>query len=103
MNVDYTCMESFRVSKTIHDGIFVFIDESGTDRKGDCYEVLCGVAIEDRDVWKIVTALKNLEMQILGTRYGGNEREIKGRKFLKKKVFRLAKKLDPIHSRKEPN
>jgi hypothetical protein len=75
---------------------FFFIDESGTDRQNSSYEVLCGVAIEDRDLWNIVTELKSLEVQLLGTRYGGQEREIKGRKFLKRKVFKQASSFAPI-------
>lgn len=75
---------------------FFFIDESGTDRQDSLYEVLCGVAIKDIDLWNIVTQLKNLEEQFLGTRYSGSKREIKGKKFLKRKVFKLANSIDPI-------
>jgi len=76
---------------------FFFIDESGIDRRNSPYEVLCGVAIEDRDLWNIVSQLKNLEDQLLGTRYSGQKREIKGSKFLKKKVFKQAASFDSIH------
>ena len=69
----------------------LFIDESGIDHADSCYEVLCGVVVEDRDIWNVVTDLKNLEEQLLGTRYSSQTREIKGRKFLKKKVFKQAK------------
>lgn len=58
---------------------FFFIDESGTDRKDSYYEVLCGVAIRDSDLWKIVSQLQSLEEQILVTRYSLNEREVKGK------------------------
>ncbi|TND08480.1 MAG: Uncharacterized protein FD123_2276 [Bacteroidetes bacterium] len=75
---------------------FFFIDESGTDRQDSYYEVLCGIAIKDSDLWKIVSQLKNLEEQILGTRYSGNEREIKGKKFLKRKVFKQAETTESI-------
>lgn len=75
---------------------FFFIDESGTDRQDSVYEVLCGVAIKDNDLWHIISQLKNYETQILGTRYSGNEREIKGKKFLKKKVFKQAAYEAPI-------
>lgn len=75
---------------------FFFIDESGTDRQDSFYEVLCGVAIEDRDLWNIITQLKNLEERLLGTRYGCQKREIKGRKFLKRKVFKQANSIGPI-------
>jgi len=75
---------------------FFFIDESGTDRQDSPYEVLCGVAIKDIDLWKIVSQLKSFEVQILGTRYSGNNREIKGKKFLKRKVFNQANYSEPI-------
>jgi len=75
---------------------FFFIDESGTDRQDSLYEVLCGVAIKDSDLWNIVTQLKNFEETLLGTRYSGIEREIKGKKFLKRKVFKLAGYCDTI-------
>lgn len=75
---------------------FFFIDESGTDRQDSLYEVLCGVAIKDTDLWNIITQLKNLEEQLLGTRYSGSEREIKGKKFLKRKVFKQAELVEPI-------
>lgn len=75
---------------------FFFIDESGTDRKNSPYEVLCGVAIRDNDLWQIVSQLKSVEEQLLGTRYGGKDREIKGTRFLKKKVFRHASQYEAI-------
>jgi hypothetical protein len=75
---------------------FFFIDESGTDRQDSQYEVLCGVAIKDYDLWNIVSHLKNLEEQTLRIRYSGSVREIKGTKFLKRKVFRLAGVVEKI-------
>jgi hypothetical protein len=38
---------------------FFFVDESGTDRQDSPYEVLCGVAIKDSDLWNIISQLKN--------------------------------------------
>lgn len=75
---------------------FFFIDESGTDRQDSIYEVFCGVAIKDSDLWNIVKQLKNLEESLLGTRYSGSKREIKGKKFLKRKVFKQANFFEPI-------
>ncbi|MEX2589236.1 MAG: DUF3800 domain-containing protein [Chitinophagales bacterium] len=75
---------------------FFFIDESGIDRQDSFYEVLAAVSIEDSNLWNIVIQLKNIEEQLLGTRYSGSDREIKGRKFLKRKVFRQAAYCDPI-------
>jgi hypothetical protein len=60
---------------------FIFIDESGTDRQDSLYEVICGVAIKDSDLWNNITQLKGFEEQLLGTRCSGNQREIKWRKF----------------------
>jgi len=75
---------------------FFFIDESGTDRQDSLYEVLCGVAIKDSDLWNVITQLKGFEEKLLGIRYSGSEREIKGKKFLKKKVFKQANFFEPI-------
>jgi hypothetical protein len=69
---------------------FFFIDESGIDRRESPYEVITGIAIRDSDLWKVVTSLKNTEEQLFGIRYGGADREIKGKKFLKQKVFKQA-------------
>jgi hypothetical protein len=70
---------------------FIFIDESGIDgTSNNNYEVLCGASIEDRDLWSLISALKNLEEKILGVRYSNQEREIKGRKFLNKSTFKQA-------------
>jgi hypothetical protein len=77
---------------------FVFVDESGIDKRDSVYEVLCGVAIEDRDLWNIISALKHLEIQILGTKYRTQHREIKGRKFLKRKTFIHAQYFNDITS-----
>lgn len=75
---------------------FIFVDESGIDKRDSDYEVLCGVAIEDRDLWNIISVLKDLEIRILGARYSNSKREIKGRKFLKKKVFQHAEYFNDI-------
>jgi hypothetical protein len=75
---------------------FFFIDESGTDRQDSPYEVLCGIAIKDNDLWNIISQLKSFEEQLLGTRYSGNDREIKGTKFLKRKVFNQANSVAAI-------
>jgi hypothetical protein len=69
---------------------FFFVDESGTDHQDSPYEVLCGISIQDSELWKIITQLKSLEIEVLGTRYSGANREIKGRNFLKRKVFKHA-------------
>lgn len=68
----------------------LFIDESGHDRTTCPYEVLAGVAIEDRDLWNLVTALAQTEEEVFGRRYSDGHRELKAKKILKSKTFRLA-------------
>jgi hypothetical protein len=75
---------------------FLFVDESGGDRGESPYEVLAGVAVEDRDVWNLIDALKNAEERAFGTRYSHEHDEIKGKKILKRKVFRHASQLPAI-------
>ena len=75
---------------------FLFVDESGRDRRESPYEVLAGIAIEDRDVWNLIDAINGAEERILGLRYSREREEVKGKKFLKRKVFRLAALMSPI-------
>lgn len=75
---------------------FLFIDESGHDRGASPYEVLAGVAVEDRDLWNLVQAVQEAEIKHFGRRYSTERSELKGTKLLKRKAFRLAAQLDPI-------
>jgi len=75
---------------------FLFVDESGGDRREAPYEVLAGVCIEDRDVWNLIDSIKEAEDRILGLRYSQVKEEVKGKKFLKRKVFRHAAQMAPI-------
>jgi hypothetical protein len=75
---------------------FLFVDESGQDHRNSPYEVLAGVAIEDRDLWNLIQAIQAAEIRHFGRRYSSGERELKARELLKKKVYRLAAQLDPI-------
>ena len=75
---------------------FLFIDESGREFQNQSYEVLAGVAIQDRDLWNIVKALQDLEVKHFGIRYTLGRRELKAKKILKSKVFRHAGETDPI-------
>ncbi len=72
-------------------GWFLFLDESGQDGRNSPYEVLAGLAIEDRQLWKLIQALKCAQDECFGLRlfdaYGA---EAKGQKLLKKKVFKHA-------------
>ncbi|MCA6361594.1 MAG: DUF3800 domain-containing protein [Bacteroidetes bacterium] len=75
---------------------FFFIDESGTDHDKSPYEVLCGVSINDCNLWNMISQLKQHEEQLFGMRYGTSHREIKGQTFLKSKVFKHAALHPPI-------
>ena len=69
---------------------FLFIDESGQDRKESPYEVLAGVAVEDDKLWSLIQELHSAEMAHFGRRYSDGARELKGKKILKRKVFSRA-------------
>lgn len=75
---------------------FLFIDESGQDRINSPYEVLTGVAIEDRDLWNLIQAIQECEIRHFGMRYSKGHNELKGKKLLKRKIFRHALLHSPI-------
>lgn len=66
---------------------FIFIYESGHDRKASPYEVLAGVAVEDRVLWDLICDLHAAEIQHFGVRYTKGSDELKGTNLLKTKVF----------------
>jgi hypothetical protein len=66
---------------------FLFIDESGHDRKEAPYEVLAGISVRDSDLWNLINSLHDAEVRCFGQRYSQGYAELKGRKILKKKVF----------------
>ena len=70
---------------------FLFIDESGHDRKASPYEVLAGVTVQDRDLWNQINALHAAELRHFGRRYSEGRDELKGTKILKTKVFQHAR------------
>jgi len=72
---------------------FLFIDESGQDHTASPYEVLAGVAVEDQDLWNLIVAIQDTEQRIFMRRYSSNNAELKGKRMLKRKVFRLAAQL----------
>ena len=49
------------------------------DQQASPYEVLAGVAVEDRDLWNLVLALQEAELRIFGGRYTSGSREIRAR------------------------
>lgn len=77
-------------------GYFLFVDESGQDHNASPYEVLAGIAIEDREIWPFIQQMHGLEEKHFGMRVSAGELELKGKKILKAKVFRHARQLDPF-------
>ena len=75
---------------------FLFIDESGQDERDSPYAVLAGITVEDNKAWKMIDSIVRAENRFFGCRYGRIKEEFKGRKFLKKKVFRQAGQEPPI-------
>lgn len=75
----------------------LFIDESGQDRRNSPYEVLAGLAVEDRNIWRLIRKLSDAQEKIFGMRlfeaYGN---EAKAQKLLKKKVFTHAAQMPEI-------
>lgn len=74
----------------------LFLDESGNDLHDSPYEVIAGIAIEDKNIWNLIRDLHLLEENIFGRRYSQGNRELKARKILKSKTFRLAQQLPPF-------
>src|SRR5579871_3008653 len=81
---------------------FLFIDESGHDRRQAPYEVLAGVAIQDREVWALVNELHAAEIRRFGRRYSKGAAELKGKKILKTKVFHHASLNTVVHENEIP-
>jgi len=54
------------------------------------------VAVEDRDLWNLVQAIQDSEVKHFGCRYSLGRDELKGKKLLKRKTYRLASQLPPI-------
>lgn len=75
---------------------FLFVDESGQDQKDSPYEVLAGIAIEDKKLWPLILELRDAELRLFGCRYSADLSELKARRLLKKKTFNLASRCDPI-------
>lgn len=68
----------------------LFIDESGIDRRNSPYEVLAGVAVQDSRIWSLITDIHEAEVELFGQRISAADMELKARKLLKAKTFRLA-------------
>lgn len=74
----------------------LFVDQSGHDQQESPYEVLAGICVEDRDLWNLISALHTTEEEHFAGRYTGGTKELKGKKLLKRKVFRQAHMLELI-------
>jgi hypothetical protein len=80
-----------------------FIDESGHDHGEAPYEVLAAVAIRERDLWNLIQAIRNAEVEFFGLHMAQVGLELKGRKLLKRKIIRFASegpRLEPDERRK---
>lgn len=73
----------------------LFLDESGQDHHESPYEVLGGIAVEDSRIWPLITDVQAAEVEHFGGRVSGDELELKAKKLLKRKTFRLAAQLAP--------
>jgi hypothetical protein len=69
----------------------LFIDESGQDRRNSPYEVLAGVAIEDRKIWPLIRQISDAQNQFFGMRlFEAYGQEAKASSLLKRKTFKHA-------------
>ncbi len=80
-----------------------FIDESGHDHGASPYEVLAAVAVQERELWNLIQAIRDAELEFFGIRLGEVGIELKGSHLLKRKVFRLASEGDPIEPQSRRN
>ncbi len=75
---------------------FLFVDESGHDRRASPYEVLAGIAVRDCDLWNLINDIHSAELAHFGRRYSAGNDELKGTKILKTKVFQHARLNVPV-------
>lgn len=78
--------------------MLLFLDESGTDHVDAPYEVLAGIAIRERNLWPLIQGVRAAERESFGVPLSATRVELKGKKLLKAKVFRLASQGDPMPS-----
>ena len=76
--------------------VFLFVDESGHDHNESPYEVLAGISIKDRNLWNMIQEVKKIQNHLFGDFYAINTIELKAKKLLKAKTFRLANQMPPI-------
>jgi len=69
----------------------LFIDESGQDRRQSPYEVLAGIAVEDRQIWPLIRQLSDAQQHHFGMRlFEAYGREAKAQKLLDRRTFKHA-------------
>lgn len=73
-----------------------FVDESGHDLTLSPYAVLAAVAVQDSRVWNLITAIRGAEEEFFLERISRDGLELKAKKLLKTKTFRLAGQLPAI-------
>lgn len=80
----------------------LFIDESGHDGRNSPYSVLSGIAIHSSELWNIIQKIHELELKHFGLKISGLI-EVKGKKFLKNKVFKFIRDAEiiPVSERSE--
>jgi hypothetical protein len=75
----------------------LFIDESGQDQRDSPYEVLAGIAVEDRQIWRLIRQLSDAQHAMFGLRlFEAYGKEAKAQKLLKRKVFQHAAQMEPL-------
>ncbi|KJU84119.1 hypothetical protein MBAV_003679 [Candidatus Magnetobacterium bavaricum] len=73
--------------------VFLFLDESGQDRRNAPYEVLAGVSIKDSVLWSLIKSIHLAEEEFFGQRITVGTLELKAKKLLKIKTFKHAAQL----------
>ncbi len=68
----------------------LFLDESGVDRSSTPFEVLAGVTVRDQQLWNLVCEIHEAEIDLFGRRLTSGALEMKAKKLLKQKTFRMA-------------
>jgi len=69
---------------------FLFVDESGIDRRESNYEVLAGISVHESRLWSLISGIQRAEERCFGRRLTRGLLEFKGKRLLKKKTFRHA-------------
>ncbi len=62
------------------------------------FEVLCGAAIHDSQLWDLVCDIQDGELRYFSRRISGASDELKARRLLKRKTFRIASQMPPMRN-----